>query len=396
MKAANAAAMLERLTGSDRLERGAVFVLSVESIRDREPSRWTKRRADVWTYIERKLGDHLHFQDLHQRISDTDFLVAMITEDGIAAQAVGLKVLEEVLLHFLGAADPGDIRIKSVGKIDGDQLECVDLDPVRLAEASGRLSSAPYRHNVAEAAQRERTPVSFVASSGLRLRIDYALEQVISLRHGVTAVLRVEPTVTFVATGEVISPRKFVKLGDDDVAMIDRATLAFAGLFTPEDARTQPPVIAPASFRTMASRKGRQALAVIEGLSPERVRQGMMLELVDIDRGTPTGRLIEAAGYLSQLSRGVLGRVPPARDAFEPVRGVRLNGITMDFYETGLADEHLAQLMRMMALQLRGKSPALIAVGLQTASLLSVADNAGFSHAAVRGTPLTTGQMEVA
>jgi hypothetical protein len=395
IKAADAAAMLERLTGSDRLEKGAVFLLSVEAIRERSPERWTRRRDDVWGYLNRKLHEHLSYQDLHQRISDTDCLVAMTTEDGVAAQAVGLKILEEVLHHFLGAAERYDIRIKSVGKIDGLELSCTELDPVGIARAREQQAET-YKRQVPTEVERERNPVSFVARTGLRLRIDFALEQIVSLRHGVTAVLRVEPTISYEATGEVIPPRKFSRLSDEDVAYIDRSTLAFGALFTPEDARTQPPIILPASFRTMASRKGRHALSVIEGLTPERVRQGVMLELVDIDRGTPTGRLIEVVGLVGQLTRGVLGRVQPARDALEPVRGVRLQGITMDFSEIMLGNEHMEQLMRMMALQLRGKAPALIAEGLTRAGHLPMADAAGFTHAGLRGRPMTVESKDVA
>jgi hypothetical protein len=396
IKAADAAAILERLSGSDRLERGSVFVLSVEAIRDRAPESWPRRREDVWEYVNRKLHEHLTYQDLFQKISDIDCLVAMTTEDGVAAQAVGLKILEEVLHHFLGRAERFDIRIKAVGKIDGLELSCVDLDPVAIARAREEQAAAPYRSQVSAELQRERTPVSFVARSGLRLRIDYALEHVVSLRHGVTAVLRVEPTVTFAATGELIPPRKYARLSDDDVALIDRSTLSFAALFTPEDARTQPPITVPVSFRTMASRRGRHSLSVIEGLTPERVRQGVLVELADVDRGTPTGRLVEITGLVGQLARGVLARAVPSRDALEPIRGVRLNGITMDFSELGLSGPQLEQLMRVMALQLRGKAPALIAQGLALPQHLPLADAAGFTHAAVRAAPMTADSREVA
>jgi hypothetical protein len=237
--------------------------------------------------------------------------------------------------------------------------------------------------------ERERNPVSFVAKSGLRLRVDYALENVISLRHGVTAVLRVEPTVSLESTGEVVPTRKYGRLSDEDVAMLDRSTLAFAALFTPQDARTQPPVIAPLSFRATASRKGLSSLAAIEGVSAERVRQGLLVEFVDVERGTPLGRLIETTGLVVQMTRGVLVRVAPGRDALETIRGVRLNGITMDLSDAHLPDEHLAQLMRMMAMQLRGKAPALIAQGLPFLRHLQKADEAGFTHAAVRSEPMT-------
>ncbi len=388
IKATDAAALLERLSGSDRVERGSVYVLSVEAIREHSPERWSRRRDDVWGYMARKLDEHLSYQDLHQQISDTDCLVAMTTEDGIAAQAVGLKILEEVLHHFLGAAERIDIRIKSVGRIEGTELTCVELDPVVIAKARDEAAAA-YVAAVSPEEERQRNPISFVAASGLRLRIDFAIEQVVSLRHGVTAVLRVEPTVSFAATGEVIPPRKFAKLSDEDLAVVDRASLSFAALYMPEDARHQPPLIVPASFRTMGSRKGRHSLAVIEGVKPERVRQGLLLELADLDKGTPMSRLVEVSGYLGQLTRGVLGRLPPGRDPMAPVRGVRLQGLTMDFSELPLGDELLEKLMRMMAREMRGKAPALIAQGLASPMHLEVADQAAFTHAAVRAAPIT-------
>lgn len=394
--AKDAATVLERLAGSDRLERGAVFVLSVEAIKERSGGRWPKRRDDVWGYLGRKLNEYLSYQDLHHRIGETDVLVAMTTEDGVAAQAVGMKVLEDVLEFFLGAAERVDIRIKAVSKIDGDELSCTELDPNTIAAAREKEAAAPYRRQVSAEAERERNPVLFVASNGQRLQVDFALEHVLSLRHGVTAVLRVEPTITFNATGEVIPARKFIRLSDEDVTAIDRATLAFGALFIPQDARTQPPVILPVSFRTMGGRKGRQSLTSIDGLPPERVRQGAMLEFVDIDRGTPSGRLVEVVSLVSSVCRGVLARLQPARDALEPVQGARFNGLTLDFADISLPDGRLEAFMRLIAHQMRGRAPALIAQRLSEARHLAMADRAGFTHAGLRGVPMTSAREDVA
>lgn len=405
ISAADASAALERLSGSDRLERGAVFIVSVEAIKERSGDRWEKKRDDVWGYLGRKLNEYLSYQDIHQRISETDVLVAMTTEDGVAAQAVGMKVLEDVLEFFLGEANRRDIRIKAVSKIDGHYLSCTDIDPDAIATARATARPAdpertevvsPYRSLVSAEAERERNPVSFTASNGQKLHIDFALEHVVSLRHGVTAVLRVEPTVSFHATGEVIAPRKFLKLADEDMHAIDRATLAFGGLFLPEDARTQPPLILPTSFRTMGGRKGRLLLLNVPGASPERVRQGAMIEFVDVDRGTPNGRLVEVASLVSRVTRGVLARLQPNRDALSPVSGARFNGLTVDFADLGLPDSRIEAFMRVMAHQMRGKAPALIAQGLAERLHLDMAEEAGFTHAAIRGAPRTVTRRDVA
>lgn len=387
--AVDAAAVLERLTCSDRVERGAVFTISVEAIRERSGDRWPKKRDDVWGYLGRKLNEYLSYQDVHHRIGETEVLVAMTTEDGIAAQAVGMKVLEDVLEFFLGSVDPMDIRIRAVSKIEGTELTVADVDPAKMAVARDTQGSAPYRKQVSPERERERNPVSFVASNGQRLQVDFALEHIVSLSHKVTAVLRVEPTVTFSATGEVIPTRKFGRLSDEDMLAIDRATLNFGALFTPSDARSQPPLILPASFRTMGGRKGREALVNIQGITPQRVRQGVMIEFIDIDRGTPTGRMVEVVSLIGGLTRGVLARLQPTRDALDPVQGARFNGLTLDISEVPLPVSKAEDFMRLMAHQMRGKAPALIAQGLPGFSYMDMADNAGFTHAGVRAAPLT-------
>lgn len=387
--AADAAAVLERLAGSDRVEHGAVFVISVEAIRERSGDRWPKKRDDVWGYLGRKLNEYLSYQDVHHRIGETDVLVAMTTEDGIAAQAVGMKVLEDVLEFFLGSVERMDIRIRTVSRIEGDELTVADVDPAEIAVARDTQGAVPYRQKVSAELERERNPVSFVASNGQRLQVDFALEHIVSLSHKVTAVLRVEPTVTFSATGEVIPTRRFQRLSDADIQAVDRATLNFGALFMPQDARSQPPLILPASFRTMGGRKGRQALLSIDGITPQRVRQGMMLEFIDIDRGTPTSRMVEVVSLVSGLTRGVLARLQPSRDALDPVQGARFNGLTLDFADVALPVSKIEDFMRVMAHQMRGKAPALIAQGLPGYSHMDMADAAGFTHAAVRAAPLT-------
>jgi hypothetical protein len=139
----------------------------------------------------------------------------------------------------------------------------------------------------------------------------------------------------------------------------------------------------------MSGRKGRQALTDLEGATPERIRQGAMLEFVDIDRGTPSGRLVEVVGLVSRVSRGVLARLHPAREALNPVQGARFNGLTIDFADFALPDARLEDVMRLMARQMRGKAPALIAQGLRSFAHMELADAAGFTHASVRARPLS-------
>ena len=390
---ADTRAVLERLSGTDLVERGSVTVISVEAIRERAGPRWERKRDDVWGYLERKFDEHLSFQDIRHRVNETDFLVAMTSEEGIAAQAISLKILEDVLMFFVGAAEAVDLNVRAVTEIRGDELATTALDLTRIAAARDRSARPAFEPQVDPREAQRRTPISFVMVSGERVRVDFALERVISLRHKVTAALRVQPTVTSIRTGALIAPREFPNLADDDIDYIDRATLAYGALFTPSDPRSEPALILPVSFRTLGGRKGRSALIGVEGSTPEQLRQGVLLELIDIDLGTPTARLTEVAGLLSQLCRGVMARVQPARDALAPVRGAKLHGLTFDARELDLDDDRMARVLAAMALQARGKAPAIMALGLGGAAWLERAHAAGFTHAALRAAPQTSGEL---
>ena len=385
IEAVDAQVVLDRLAGSDLIARGSVVIISLEAIRQRSGDRWARRRDDVREYVTRKLDEHLATHDMRQPVSETDFLIAMTSEDGLAAQAVCLKVLEEVLVFFLGAAEMADLKIRAVTGISGSEITCAEVDVGHLAAVRRR---AVLSDRAADPQAALRTPISFIAASGQQLRVDFTVEHVLSVRHRVMAALRVEPTVSLVGGGGVIPASKFSRLSDDDIAHIDRAMFEFGAAYIPKDARSQTPLILPLSFRTLGARKGRAGLVAAVGQMAEDVKQGLLLEIMDVDRGTPTGRLLEVVGLAAPLCRGILARVQPARDAIEPVRGARLSGLTLDVRDYGLSNRQLSALLKMMADQMRGRSPALILQGLSDGGQLGLARDAGFTHAGLTAVAL--------
>lgn len=380
--AVDARVVLERLAGAELIGRGSVTIISVEAIRRRAGERWFRKRDDVWGHVERRCEEHLSFQDIRQRVSDTDLLIAMVTEEGVAAQAIALKILEEVLTFFLGAAHPEDLKVRAVTGIAGDEITAVDVDMARVAAARDRAGRGGRPPDVDPREAARRSPVSFVTVSGERVRVDFSVEDVVSLRHGVTALRRVEPTVRSIDTGLLIPKREFASLDDEDLLFIDAATLAYGALLLPREAHAGAPVLLPVSFRTMGARKGRAALVEMGRGDAALLRRGVLLELVDVDRGTPPARLAEVAALVGQLSRGVAARVHPGRRALEPVAGVRVRALTLDVRELRWDSQRQEALLRVMAEQMRGRAPALIAQGLRGNDWLGRAAAAGFSHAA--------------
>jgi hypothetical protein len=391
--AADVAAVLERVAGADLAARGGITIISVDAVRDKVGERWERNRAAVWAYVQRRMGEHLQPGDLFQRIGDTDFMIAMTSEHGAAAQAVALRILEEVLTHFLGEAKPSQLRIRTVVDVTSDELRCVELDPrvIAVARRTEDTPDSPHRLGVSPLEEARRNPASFVTASGARLRVDFALEHLVSLRHHVTAALRVEPTITDEASGRPIAARHLLKLSDDELEQIDQATMHYGALFLPAGQdRARTPLILPASFRTMMARKGRGMLIAAAGPAPDLARTGLLVELNDVGRGTPPGRLIEVVGLLRTLTRGVFVRGGLAKDALEPLRGARLAGVTMDVADLAGDASRLAASLLDFGRQARGLAPAVAVQGLPSEDYFAVAEIAGMTHAAVRGAILTT------
>jgi hypothetical protein len=211
------------------------------------------------------------------------------------------------------------------------------------------------------------------------LTVAFAIEELASLRHGTAAALRVEPQVRHIKTGLVIPSRALTKLSDDDVEAIDLETVAFAASLS----AAQLPLILPQSFRTVAGRRGRAALSGAMK-SAEALKARLIVELTDINRGTPSGRLSEVTGLINATCRGVFARLQPGRDAAAPVRDVRLHGLTLDGADLPETDGEAAGALLDFADQIRGLSPMLVAQGLADDGYFAVAEVAGFTHVSRR------------
>jgi hypothetical protein len=381
------APVAQRLVGSELVARGSVNVISIKAIRAWAGEWWSQKRGDVWTYVELKLNEHLDRNDMRARISDSEFLIAMNNDHGLAAQATSVKILEDVLTHLLGAASPMDLGIRSVIGVEGSEAVCKRIDASMVLAARARRDSArsPVRVLVDPADEGRRTPVAFTTAGGAALRVDFTLEHMVSLRRNVTTAVRIEPMVTHLASGRQASSRALTKLSDRDVAFIDESTLKYAAVFARSVQGPQTPeLILPASFRTLGTQRGRDLLTGTSGLSLSLLRGGVMIELVDITRGTPAGRLLEVVGLLRALTRGVIARVPPDKEALRVLRDARLAGLTLDASDLGGAASNIAMDIMAFGRDARGVAPMTALQGLPQEGYFAAAETAGLTHAGVR------------
>jgi hypothetical protein len=379
--------MLQQLASSDLIARGSVNVISVKAIRAWAGDWWVKKRHDVWTYVERKLTEHLDPRDLRARIGEDDFLIAMSRDQGLAAQATSVRILEDVLTHLLGNADPADLGVRTVIGVENGGLVCRPVNAAVVLAARARRDStlSPVRLDVDPADESRRTPVAFTTAGGAALRVDFTLEHVVSLKRNVSTAIRIEPVVTHLASGRHATARAISRLPDRDIAFIDEATLRFGAVFArAAQGFGKPDLILPASFRTLATQRGRDLLTGTPGLSLALLRGGVMIELMDITRGTPAGRLLEVAGLLKALTRGVIARVPPERDVLKGLRDARLAGVALDAADLTGDASRIANDIMVFGREAKGVAPMIVLQGLPSEGYFAAAETAGLTHAALR------------
>ena len=394
------APVLHRLAGTELIARGSVNVISVRAIRAWAGDWWSQKRGDVWTYVERKLGEHLDRSDMRARISDSEFLIAMNSDQGLAAQATSVRILEDVLTHLLGSVEASDMGISSVIGLENGEAVCRRIDAATVLAARARRDSSrsPVRREVEAGDESRRTPVAFTTAAGAALRVDFTLEHVISLRRNVATAIRIEPVVTHLASGRQANSRAVSRLPDRDIAFIDEATLKYAALFARgAQGHNVPDLILPASFRTLGTQRGRDMLTGTPGLSLALLRGGVMIELVDVTRGTPSGRLLEVVGLLKALTRGVIARVPPEKDALRGLKDARLAGLTLDASDLVGPAERVAADIMAFGRDAKGVAPMTSLQGLPAEGYFAAAETAGLTHAALRAShPLAANRATAA
>ncbi|MEQ7154377.1 hypothetical protein [Brevundimonas aurifodinae] len=319
---------LTALCGSPLLANGCVNLISLDAVRDRAGDLWPRKRELVWDFTDKRLRERLQAHDMVFRVDDTTYLIAVVADYAAAAQAVAMRTLEEILLHFIGRLDRAHIIIRRVDRIDGAELTTSPVDIERIP----RLEDVPQQKaqiSPTASAEREKNPLLFRSLSGRDLRVDFSPRPVTSLQHGVMTALHLPRQVVDLEGEAVLGPAALDALTDGDLIRIDEATLDYASLFTMGDQDAgYIALIIPVSYRTLLNRRGRAAL-IQQGGGQPALKTGALFEILDMDSGTPPSRIAEAVSLSRTMVRGVVARLPEGRGSLSPFTAVGLTGLTV-------------------------------------------------------------------
>ncbi len=373
------AELLERLARAGMVERGRVVLIGLDALRARFGDRWDKKSELIWQvsmhHIKRRMGP----DDLCARVGDAEAVIA-VAGDANRAQSLGLSILQELLVYFLGEALPSDLRLHRVLWVDGREIGCEPLEFDELPPVPESRSFAPHEPLTAH------PDWSALSLQGRPSHLDerFVIEPVVSLRHRRAAASRIGVTVTDErAAGRRLDSAALSSLAPIELLALDAAVIDYA-LAQPDVGM---PMVLPLSFQTLSTSRGRALLLQRGGGEMELAARRPIIEITGLDNA-PQGRLTEIVSLIAPSCRAVIAqvdaRLEPSRARWavrlQSLAGCRLGGISVDFsVRREVSVERLGGLVEAA----REIAPLAITFHVPDPASLAEASAAGFTHAAL-------------
>jgi hypothetical protein len=105
---------LAAIAGSGACEAGRVIMLDFSLVREKVGARWNARCEAIWDHTERTIRRHVLSTGIFCRVDQTNYVISFTEMDGFGAQALGFRIMEDVITHFLGSCSPKDLVVKTV------------------------------------------------------------------------------------------------------------------------------------------------------------------------------------------------------------------------------------------------------------------------------------------
>jgi hypothetical protein len=385
--AADVQTALARLGRSPLVIEGKVSIIALDAIRDRFGPRWEGRRQQVHEHVERTLSRHLRIGGWFAQISDVDYIVVQPELTRYAAQASCLSYMRDLLEHFLGRFSLSECKIREVTWLEPGRIEAHELDPKAIADAAREEArrAVPLRSGDETEAAHADNP--FTAASGERLRVSLRLDPLFRLTDFVQVGYRLNRRVIDVRSGEVLSHDALSRLTTFDLEKIDLATIArgISRLRSERAKASEPSLILPVAFPTLASQKARRALIACLKSARETIPVRVSCEISRLE-GVPPNALYSAAGMMKPFCDGVIGGVEKPRRSAAALSGAGLAGLAFTYAGPSGEDVHRMAAALEPEIEAAAKvSNRVLVLGLRSPHELSLAAILGASWATLRG-----------
>ena len=373
---------MERFGVPSALAAGQVHVIDLEGLHEHLGERWSAQRDGVHRQVGQMLLRRLGPEAVFERLDDTHVIVLQSGQTRSGAQAHGFGCLREILQHVIGEAVPSDLRLQEVTLVTSTEVHGrkVELDE---ALASEIVVTDP-------AASGDPLPQStrFVAANGRTVRVSCVLEPVVNLATSSRIGFRLARRVLDVDTDLPLTLLELENLSRADIARVDYATIArgLDRLHAEVGPEKLPTLIVPVSCATLANERTRYGLVGLLEQARTEVRHGLVCEICDID-GLGHEALAQDIVLIRPFCVRLLAYVTePRAAAFLPLRGLDLDGVSVDC-PPNLGDAEFVGWTREAARAAHAVAGALFLYRVQSIQRGALASLAGASHVTIAAGP---------
>lgn len=382
-------AALEQFANPLVLAEGKVNVLALDAIVERFGGRWAMRRDSVHEHVQATLDRQLGSRGYHLRISDTDILVCQPDLGRLMGQASCLRLLREVLSHFLGEGAAADVGVHEALSVTPQGVQARRVDPAAAFAAEAQIDrfGAERPPSTAGAgpglgAVDQWTP--FVDSNGRRVKVSTGLENVAELRGNASIGLRFARRISDLGSARDLPASELALLSRSDRLRIDLGGMVSGlnALRAGPGAAKPPSIIVPISFSSLSNLEGRAQ--IVSGFKEARgyCDRGVICELCEID-GVPAATLIAAVAMIRPFSLFVVGHVEDLRTGEgRALKEAGIRAVSIDC-PGNLGDTAFAGWARPTIATARKVAKSVLLYGVPSEHQVRMAAGLGATHASI-------------
>ena len=383
LDASGVADAMERFGAPSALAAGQVDVIDLDALREHLGGRWDAEQEAVHRQVEQMLARRLGPDAAVERLDETHYIVAQAGQTRAWAQGHCFGCLREILQHFVGEALPSDLRLQEVTLVTSSEIHGrrVELDEALAAEI---VVGDPEDDAGSSPLQSTR----FVAANGRSVRVSCALEPVVNLASSSRIGFRLARRVLDGHSDRPLNAQELQNLSRADIARVDYATIArgLDRLHAEVGEDKLPTLIVPVSCATLANERTRHGLVALLEQARTEVRLGLVCEICDID-GLGHEALAQDIALIRPFCMRLLAYVAEPRAAvFHPLRGLDLDGVSMDC-PPNLGDAEFVGWTREAARAAHAVAGALFLYRVQSIQRGALASLAGASHVTIATAP---------
>jgi hypothetical protein len=336
-RAAGLDSALEQFARPELLRAGKVNIIALDAVVERLGKRWASRSEHVHRHVQTVLDRQLGLQGFSLRVSDTDYLVCQPQLGRLTAQASCIRLLREILRHFLGEIDLPEVDVHEVSRISAEGVDARRVDE-REALAAGADEGAAEPEGGGPTKGEPSRAGSLVGgatltySNGRRVHLQGRLSEVIDLRGRCVIGLRISKRVIFEDTSTELSSSELALWpGADRLELNVSAIEAGLRLLDARNDQVKPQaLIVPVAVSSLLTAAGRTRVVGILKAARARAVQGVICELRHVE-GVPAGTLVAATSVVRPFALLVIANVESVVDAATgPLRTARLNGVSLE------------------------------------------------------------------